>query len=74
MTVQSARVNGKPSLKCIALEKVTIKISKVNDGGQLPHHFLDSPLPVLSMSGKGNLKKGRPYMIEGRRKKDVMAG
>jgi hypothetical protein len=58
----------------MALEKVTVKISKVNDGGQLPHHFLESPLPVLITSGKGNLKKGRPYVIEGRRKKDLMAG
>ena len=30
----------------------------VNDGVQLPHHFLNSPLPVLITSG--NLKEGIP--------------
>jgi hypothetical protein len=39
MTIISAQLNGKPSSKFMALEKITIKISKVNVGGQLPHHF-----------------------------------
>ena len=29
---------------------------------------------ILHVSFIGNLKDGRPYIIEGRRKKDVMAG
>jgi hypothetical protein len=41
----------------MALEKVTIKTGKASFGGQLPHLFLDSPLPVLITSLR-NLKEG----------------
>ena len=53
MMALSARVNGRTSSECMALEKATITISKGRDGDQLPLNFPDLPLPVLIKPGKG---------------------